>query len=130
MKIKYSRQREKILQVIQEAHTHPTADWIYARLKPEMPKLSLGTVYRNLNLLVQQGKIQSIPLGSITRYDMRTSPHYHFICEKCGELYDVEEPLPQEYLNKIQKKTHHKILRHSLEFFGICQKCQNLRSDS
>ena len=93
MNYRKSKQREKILQVLRQTRIHPTADWIYETVHKEMPKMSLGTVYRNLKVLIDQGCVQKLSLeGSIDRFEAKISPHYHLICEKCGSVQDFNMP--------------------------------------
>jgi Fur family peroxide stress response transcriptional regulator len=120
---RYSRQREEILRVVQTTDTHPTADWVYEQVRKILPHVSLGTVYRNLNLLADEGLIQRVILDDgIVRFDGNTNDHHHFICTKTGKIYDVMLPLGDELLAKFNaemskphgfKATHFKI-----EFYG------------
>lgn len=122
---KRSKQRERILETLRQTTTHPTADWVYARLKPDFPKLSLGTVYRNLNILVEQDLVRRIDNGSsFDRYDARFNPHYHFICERCGKIIDLDVPVNNSLEQEISAKTGLLIKRHKIDFFGLCQDCQ------
>ena len=119
IKIRNSRQRTRILEVLKETGSHPTADWVYGRLKGEFPNLSLGTVYRNLNILVEQGLIKKIDFGStFDRYDAKTDPHYHFICENCNAIIDLNIPVDEKLNDKIKEQTGYKTYRHRIEFFG------------
>jgi Fur family peroxide stress response transcriptional regulator len=86
--MKYSRQRELIRQTVLESEEHLTAEQVYERLKPENTTLSLGTVYRNLNLLAEQGNINRIPVpGGADRYDRINDGHQHMICRCCGSIW-------------------------------------------
>lgn len=88
--MRYSKQREQILAILRSTKCHPDAEWIYFKVKEIMPKISLGTVYRNLKELVDSGIIDSVETEQkVIRYDADTSPHAHFICEKCGEVKDI-----------------------------------------
>jgi len=90
---KYSRKREAILKALQETKSHPTAEWIYAKLKPAYPDLSLGTVYRNLSLFRAEGLATSVAtVKGQERFDARTHPHPHFVCDLCGKVMDIEIP--------------------------------------
>jgi Fur family transcriptional regulator, peroxide stress response regulator len=94
-------------------------------LKKDFPDLSLGTIYRNLSILTEQGKIKKIDFGSTyDRYDAHTDPHYHFICEKCGAIADLELPVDQELNKRADQGTPFHIRRHRIEFFGICDQCE------
>ena len=122
---KRSRQRERILEILMQTTTHPTADWVYARLKPDFPDLSLGTVYRNLNILVEQDLVRRIDNGSsFDRYDARRDPHYHFVCEQCGKIIDLGIPVDTALEERVSGETGLVIKRHKIDFFGLCQDCQ------
>ncbi len=126
MQHRKSRQRERILEVLKETDSHPTADWVYKRLKEEIPGLSLGTVYRNLSVLMEQGQIKKLPFGStFDRYDAKTDPHYHFVCEKCSKVEDIQLPLFKDIDEQVRKVSDFTVLSHKLEFFGICKECSN-----
>ena len=125
-----SKQRKRILELLRSTDTHPTASWIYDRLKKEFPALSLGTVYRNLRILQEQGEITHLDFGStFDRFDGRVEPHYHFICEGCGKIIDVMGPSLKDIESSFGEKIGGKILRHRLEFFGICSECLARRSE-
>jgi Fur family peroxide stress response transcriptional regulator len=127
---KRSRQREKILELLQGTKVHPTADWLYDRLKGEFPNLSMGTVYRNLNILVEQGKVDRIDFGStFDRFDANVGPHYHFICEQCGTIFDLELPIDDSLNRRVDELTPFRVKRHSIEFYGLCGRCQGNRRD-
>ena len=87
--LKYSRQREAILQFLMTRKDHPTADAVYANIRKEFPNISLGTVYRNLSLLTELGEIIKIPTEGADRFDARVAPHNHFICKSCGRVMDI-----------------------------------------
>lgn len=122
---KYSRQREEIKKAAAENLIHPTANDLYSIVKQVDPQISLGTVYRNLNLLVEQEAIQKISIpGGRDRFDANLTAHYHIICEKCGEVFDIEFDLLRALDEKIQDETGMKITAHQLIVYGICMKCQ------
>ena len=120
---RYSRQRELIYNCLQSTKIHPTAETIYQTLKPEHPKLSLGTVYRNLNQLSEAGLIARMPFP-VERFDADTSPHAHFCCEKCGQVFDVPLSLSSEdegraLCGQIGALMH----RETRLFYGVCKDC-------
>ena len=120
---RYSKQRELIYQCLMETHEHPTAEMLYNWLKPENPSLSLGTVYRNLNLLADEGIITRMPFP-VERYDANTEPHPHFRCRQCGAVYDLEGLEYDASLDeKIGVLSGHQVDRHDLVFSGICTHC-------
>ncbi len=125
IKYKKSRQRQRILEILQSTDTHPTADWIYSILKAEIKNLSLGTVYRNLNILVDQGLAKKLEFGStFDRFDAVVENHYHLICEKCGSVYDLDMDVDERIVKLAEEKTSFRIKNHRIEFFGICKNCQ------
>ena len=85
----YSRQREAIKKIVKNTNCHPTADWIFIQTKKNIPNISLGTIYRNLKRLVEEGEINTIYDGNITRYDWNIESHDHLKCTECGDLIDV-----------------------------------------
>ena len=92
-------------------------------LKPENPNLSLGTVYRNLNLLAEEGVIVRMPFP-VERYDARTHPHPHFRCKACGRVYDMEDlPYDSGLDQAAEQCSGHQVDRHDLVFFGTCSAC-------
>ena len=88
---KHSRKRDAILRCVRTTDCHPTADWVFSRLKPEIPDLSLGTVYRNLAMFKEEGTIVSLGVvNGLERFDWRVEPHSHLICRCCSRVVDVE----------------------------------------
>ena len=123
---KYSRKREAILEAIRSSVEHPNAEWIYSRLKPEYSDLSLGTVYRNLAVFRQEGKIMSVAtVSGQERFDGNVAPHAHFICTSCGRVIDVEAEIPQSEIELAGKAVGGEVLETSLLFRGICGDCRS-----
>ena len=86
----HSKKRDAILECVRSTDAHPTAEWVFAQLKPQIPDLSLGTVYRNLSILKQEGIIGSMGVvDGMERFERNTEPHVHFICQKCSAVIDV-----------------------------------------
>ena len=125
---RYSKKREAILSALRGTKSHPSAEWVYQTLKPTLPDLSLGTVYRNLALFRQQGVIQSVGVvNGQERFDADTSLHHHFVCERCGSVLDLDFRQEQEdsWDQAVSEQYGFKTLRHELIFYGICKTCQN-----
>ncbi len=123
--LRKSKQREAIIRVVRSTNSHPTADWIYEEVRKEIPDISLGTVYRNLKLLRESGEILEIDLAStLSRFNGKPDNHYHFRCERCGRVFDVDEPVDEEINDKVARKTGFRISHHRLEFRGLCKECQ------
>ena len=105
---------------------HPSAEMLYARLKPEFPDLSLGTVYRNLAMFIRDG--DAVSVGTVAgqeRYDADTHPHAHFICSECGRVLDVCCPCLSALDKEVERETGGAVSGHSLSFSGTCQGCLN-----
>ena len=120
-----TKQREAILRVLMNTKSHPTADLIYDEVKKEIPNISKGTVYRNLKVLQENGQVSELNLnGTISRFEVKQDSHYHFRCEKCGRVSDIDMPVDRELDRHIEKITGLKISYHQLEFRGLCKDCQ------
>jgi Fe2+ or Zn2+ uptake regulation protein len=120
-----TKQREAILRVLRNTKTHPTADWIYEEVKKEIPHISKGTVYRNLQVLQEDGAVTELNLnGTLSRFEAKQDSHYHFRCKQCGRVFDVDEPVNNELDERVAKKTGFNVSHHQLEFRGLCKDCQ------
>ncbi|MDR2176459.1 MAG: transcriptional repressor [Treponema sp.] len=90
-KKKHSRKRDEILALIRSTTSHPSARWVYERLKPAFPRLSLGTVYRNIRAFREEGELVSVGVvQGEERFDGQVRPHCHFICSRCGKIVDID----------------------------------------
>ena len=126
--LRKSRQRDAILRVVKDSTFHPTANWIYDQVRGEIPNISLGTVYRNLRLLVEEGQILEIELaGTLSRFDGNTKYHHHFICERCGRVFDVsnDERRERTMVDEMGREAGFKITHHRYELYGLCKDCQS-----
>ena len=124
-KKRMTKQRKQILEVLKNTNTHPTADEIYEEVKKEIPNISLGTVYRNLNVLSEMDEIMILDYGSsYSRFDGNPKNHYHFKCEQCGKVFDLEKEVLDELNEKIDKNSPYDVSYHRLEFYGTCPQCQ------
>jgi Fur family peroxide stress response transcriptional regulator len=120
-----TKQREAILRVLRNTRAHPTADWIYEEVKKEIPNISKGTVYRNLQVLQEDGAVSELNLnGTLSRFEAKQESHYHFRCEQCGKVFDLDEPVNNELDERVAKRTGFKVSHHQLEFRGLCIDCQ------
>lgn len=120
---KYSRQRELLLEELRSRKDHPTADHIYAALRSKLPNISLGTVYRNLSSLTQSGQIVRIEGEGPDRFDSRVQPHYHFTCQKCGCVLDVDIEIDDALDKSAGHALSAHVHGHSVMFFGTCGTC-------
>jgi len=119
-----TRQRRIILEELRKARTHPSASELYLAVRKRSPKISLGTIYRNLELLGTEGAITKITTESSNRFDGNAMPHPHFLCEKCKKVFDVEQPFEVKFDKKSIEKTGCRVFGASLEVYGLCKKCK------
>jgi len=127
---RWSKQRETILRVVVNSKEHPRADWIYDQVRKEIPNISMGTVYRDLRSLAKSGEIRQLDLADGTsRFDGNIDSHYHFRCEKCGHIFDLEEPVDQSIGKRVAKNTGFKVYRQRMELIGLCDSCQSDSQD-
>ena len=118
-----TRQRRVVYETIKNTHSHPTADWIFEKVRADVPKISLGTVYRNLSVLKDEGVIREI-YGSDRRahYDADLSPHAHFICGDCGQIWDVVG-VPEVDWRTLKELVGCEVAEQRLDFHGRCAAC-------
>ena len=120
-----TKQREAILKALRNTRSHPTADQIYDEVRIDIPNISKGTVYRNLQVLQDDGAITELKLNdTLSRYEVKQKSHYHFRCEKCGRVSDIDMPVDKELDQQVEKGTGLKVSYHQLEFRGLCKDCQ------
>lgn len=122
--LKYSRQREAILTYLRSTKSHPTAETVYFQIRKEFPRISLGTVYRNLNLLAEQGEILRLSCGDgVEHFDATVRPHQHFICRNCRAIIDLEMPSIDSIDEVADENFSGKIEGHEIYFYGTCNNC-------
>lgn len=122
--LKYSRQREAVLVYLRSTKSHPTAEQVYREIRKDFPKISLGTVYRNLNLLTDQGEIVKLNCGDgAEHFDAMTEPHNHFICRHCNRVLDLEFVPDLSMDAEADSKFPGKIEGHEIYFYGTCENC-------
>ena len=125
-----TKQREAILRFLRGTTLHPTADRIYEEVRKDIPNISKGTVYRNLKVLQEMGQVSELNLnGTVSRFEAKQESHYHFRCEQCGQVLDVDEPVDRELDQKVARRTNLIISYHQLEFRGLCHDCQHKKQE-
>lgn len=118
-------QRELVLQTVRRLKSHVAADEIYQLISKEHPSIGRGTVYRNLNILADEGEIRRVKIpGDAERFDHTTAFHYHGKCVGCGTVFDVDMDPPEGLKEKIRDGHGAQILDYDIVFRGICSKCQ------
>jgi len=119
-----TRQRKAILDFLRKTRSHPTADRIYNSVRKVIPSISMGTVYRNLQVLIESGKVSVLDIrGTLSRYEIRQEAHYHFRCEACGRVVDLDLPVDAGLDDLIAKRTGFVVSGHQTEFRGWCADC-------
>lgn len=127
-KTRLTRQRRVILEEVRRINDHPSADEIYERVRKLLPRISLGTVYRNLDVLCEMGEIQRLELsGAIKRYDGIAKKHYHIRCVGCNRVDDAPIAPLNQLEDDLYGTTVYEIIGHNLEFTGLCPQCSRLR---
>ena len=122
---KQFRKRNAILACLRQTKEHPSAEWVYSQLKPQIADLSLGTVYRNLSLFKEQGIITSLgTVNGVERFDANTDPHVHYICTGCGKVLDLHQIQVPEDLNQAAAiGSGGEVTGCQLTFTGVCGQC-------
>ena len=127
--LRMTTQRKVILEELKKIHTHPSADEIYEVVRLRLPRISLGTVYRNLEVLSELGKVQKLELsGSLKRFDWDTNKHYHIRCLRCNRVEDAPIAPLKQLEDKLYEATVFEIIGYNLEFTGLCPECSREES--
>ncbi len=123
--LRITRQRRVILEELRAVTSHPTADEMYEMVRRRLPKVSLGTVYRNLEILAESGVVMKIDVGGTKkRFDGNVAVHHHLRCVACGRVDDVDLNPGVDLEALAAARTDYDILRHRLEFVGVCPACK------
>lgn len=123
-KINLTTQRKAILDVIQQAHDHPTAADVIERLRNNGISFAYGTVYNSLRYLTEAGIIRELKLGeAVSRYDARTDDHQHIVCQRCGKVAEVMTEVPADWVSRVENETKFKILEAHVVLEGVCEQC-------
>jgi Fur family transcriptional regulator, peroxide stress response regulator len=125
--LRLTRPRRLVLEVVRGSDAHPTAEAVHDMVRCRMPGVSLGTVYRNLRLLVAQGLVKELP-GPHTRFDCNLSEHHHFTCLACGRIADVAGTLTERHaralVGRVASAGGFSVTHHRIEFYGRCAACR------
>lgn len=124
-RLRMTTQRQVILDELKKLKSHPTAGELCQIVRRRLPRISLGTVYRNLEILSRQGMIQKLDVGGTEmRFDGTTDNHYHLRCLNCGKVADVDMEVIPELEHKVDGAAGYEVLAHRLEFMGYCPECR------
>ncbi|MDZ7619488.1 MAG: transcriptional repressor [Patescibacteria group bacterium] len=120
-----SRQRDVVLEELRAEASHPTARQLYDRVRRRLPHISLGTVYRNLDLLCGRGEIRRLAADGETRFDADTSHHDHVRCVRCGRVADLPAKSIQLPTGELDETAGYEIISYRLEYLGVCPACRD-----
>lgn len=124
--VRMTKQREVILEELSKVTSHPTADEVYEMVKKKLPRISLGTIYRNLEILSECGMIKKMEIGGMQkRFDATIENHYHIRCTVCGRIDDIDGELMENIADRFDDLIGYKIIDHRLELIGICPSCRD-----
>lgn len=123
--MRLTTQRQIILEELAKVKTHPTASELYDMVRKRLPRIGLGTVYRNLELMAENGMILKLEVGGTQkRFDATTDTHYHIRCASCGKVDDIDTPVLDDLVREAAVSSSYLVLGHHVEFSGICPGCQ------
>ena len=121
----FTRQRAAVFDYLSRVEHHPTAEEVFFAVKAKLPKISLATVYKNLEALVNCGAASKLTYGDgSARYDIRTDHHYHTRCLQCGSVADLEAAEGRKLLSRIKPQSGFEVKDYRLELLGHCRACR------
>ena len=129
---KHFRKRDAIWNCLMQSKAHPSAEMLYTQLKPEIPDLAIGTVYRNLTLFREKGMVMSVAtVNGVERFDANTEPHVHFICGGCDAVIDLDDmQVPESLSQTAARCCGGQVQGCQLSFTGLCRNCNNERNEA
>src|SRR5207237_1050344 len=120
-----TRQRAVVFEYLSRLEGHPTAEEVFLAVKQKLPRVSLATVYKNLEALIEIGLASKLSYGdSAARYDIRTDHHYHTRCERCGKIEDLDPGEASAWLKRIKPHPGFEVTDFRLEVAGYCSGCR------
>ncbi|HID03736.1 MAG TPA: transcriptional repressor [Desulfobacterales bacterium] len=129
--MRLTTQRQIILEELEKVTSHPTANEVYDMVRKRLPRIGLGTVYRNLELMAETGIILKLEVGGTQkRFDATTHPHYHIRCISCGKVEDMEIPVMTDIEKAATEISNYQVLGHHIEFSGVCGTCSDSKDEA
>jgi Fur family ferric uptake transcriptional regulator len=129
--LRVTPQRQVILEELSKVNSHPAANEVFDMVRARLPRIGLGTVYRNLDIMADNGVILKIDVGGTQkRFDATVEPHYHIRCTECGRVDDIDVPVQKEIEAMAAASSDYEVQGHRVEFFGICPDCRKARHDT
>jgi Fur family ferric uptake transcriptional regulator len=128
--MRLTTQRQIILEELEKVTSHPTANEVYDMVRKRLPRIGLGTVYRNLELMAETGIILKLEVGGTQkRFDATTHPHYHIRCISCGKVEDIDIPVIADINQVAAELSNYQVLGHHIEFSGVCGTCNDTKDE-
>lgn len=128
--LRVTNQRIEIFRALAESKEHPSVEKVFQNVRKKMPNISLDTVYRTLSSMEEAGVVFRVGLSNKARFDADLTPHYHFVCMECGEVYDVFVPSGKDlFYHAEQVKEFGEVKNVNLQFHGICKRCAKTTKD-
>lgn len=122
--VRRSRKRDAMLELMKSTQSHPSADWIYQNMREKYPDVSLGTVYRNLNQLREEGVVKSVGVvNGQERFDAFVGPHSHFVCNCCSAVIDLPNCVPEKTVHSLAEEYGFVEQTCELHVYGVCAQC-------
>ena len=129
--MRLTTQRQIILEELGKVTSHPTANEVYDMVRKRLPRIGLGTVYRNLELMADTGIILKLEVGGTQkRFDATVDPHYHIRCNSCGKVDDIDMEVQNQINQAAENASNYLILGHHIEFAGICPQCSERKKST
>lgn len=129
--MRQTSQRQIILEELAKVKTHPTANDLHGMVRKRLPRIGLGTVYRNLEFMSNKGMIRKLEVGGThKRFDAITKPHYHIRCTCCGKVEDIGIAITDDIVEMATKGSSYQITGYNIEFTGACLDCQVAQSST
>lgn len=123
--LRITKQRRAVLEVLQGTHIHPDARWIYQQVRRRIPRVSLGTIYRTLDVLKRAGLIRELNVdGSFARYEAKLDRHHHLICSRCGKMVDAYLSPSVDLKCRPLANEEFEVWDFHVEFYGLCSRCR------
>lgn len=121
----FTQQRAAVFDYLRSVEHHPTAEEVYLAVKNQLPKVSLATVYKNLEALIEAGVASKLNFGDgSARYDIRTDHHHHLRCLPCGKMWDLEPTESSAWLKQMKTRVGFQVSDYRLELLGVCRDCR------
>lgn len=125
--LRVTNQAQTVFAIVKQADGHVTADQVYEQARKTLPRISLGTVYRNLDQLTDRNLISRVTVSGVSHYEPYQQPHYHVVCQACRRIDDLPTNPASDIEDYFSRATNYKLTGHELILYGVCPNCQKIR---